>query len=152
MKNSILALPATLAAILSLTACNPDDPSASTSGSGVPTPSEVESKLKSLEQDLTRVLAVVEPLQGDPEAQRQHLVEDDQFAGLIGDHVVEFESLATALQSMTDEEKQEYTGTIGPVIDSLEQRMKEICSCGPVAEDALAPLFAAAQDALKASL
>lgn len=144
--------PASLfAVLLLLSACSPEEPSASVEPE-VWTTESVKTELSDFTEDLSRILAVAEPLKGDLSAQAQRLLQDEEFQKIVSTHLEEIESFVAALASMTPEERANFAETIEPALVSIELRMTEICACGPAAEDAFAPFFVAAQEALRGAL
>jgi hypothetical protein len=152
MRRERFTIPAALGAMCLLAACTPDKPSSGGTTPEVWTPAEVQKELGAFGKDLERILAVVEPLEGDWEALSRRVLEDDQFSLIVKGHVERIESVATTLRGMEPEERSACAEPIRTSLQSIELRMTEICSGGGAAADAFAPMFVAAQDALRSCL
>lgn len=148
----ICAFPALLCAFGFLTGCLPEESSLAPGAASELTPRDVETVLDAFVEDLGRVLSVTEPLEDDARSQAVRVLEDPAFQELIQGHVSEIEAIAAQLQGMKAEERAAFSEKILPAVQFIELRMEAVCSSGPAAEDAFAPLFVAVQEALRGSL
>ncbi|RFC49171.1 MAG: hypothetical protein DVB23_000219 [Verrucomicrobia bacterium] len=141
-----------LGALFVLAACTPDEPSSGGGKPGAWTPTEVEKELDAFGQDLDRILAVVEPLGEDWEAASRHVLEDDALVKLVDGHLKQIEEVSATLRAMKPEERASYADSIQSSLQSMELRMTEIYASSSAAADAFAPMFTAAEEALRSCL
>jgi len=143
---------ALICAFAFLTGCLPEESSQAPGSASELTPRDVETVLDAFVEDLGRVLSVTEPLEDDSRTQAVRVLEDPAFQELIQAHVTEIQTITAELQGMTAEERAAFSEKILPSVQFIELRMEAVCSSGPAAEDAFAPLFVAVQEALRGSL